>query len=62
MLITVPSTDDIKRVVFEMHPIKASGPDRMPGLFYRHYWSIVGDQLVATVQSFFRKEIGRAHV
>ena len=55
MLITVPSIDDIKRVVFEMHPLKASGPDRMPGLFYRHYWSIVGDQLVATVQSFFRK-------
>nr|POE89502.1 hypothetical protein CFP56_43297 [Quercus suber] len=25
MLITVPSADDIKRVVFEMHPFKASG-------------------------------------
>ena len=49
MLITVPSADDIKRVVFEMHPLKALGPDRMPGLFYRHYWSIVGDQLVAAV-------------
>ena len=49
MLITVPSAEDIKRVVFEMHPLKAPGPDGMPGLFYRHYWSIVGEQLVAAV-------------
>ena len=55
MLITMPSAEDIKRVVFEMHPLKAPGPDGMPGLFYRHYWSIVGEQLVAAVQSFFRE-------
>ena len=45
----------VKKVVFEMHPLKAMGPDGMPGLFYRHYWSIVGEQLVAAVQSFFRE-------
>ena len=55
MLIIVPSAKDIKRVVFEMHPLKAPGPDGMPGLFYRHYWLIVGEQLVAAVQSFFRE-------
>ena len=55
MLIIVPSAEDIKRVVFEMHPVKAPRPDGMPGLFYRHYWSIVGEQLVAAVQSFFRE-------
>ncbi|XP_075650207.1 uncharacterized protein LOC142620781 [Castanea sativa] len=55
MLTVVPSADDIRRVVFEMHPLKAPGLDGMPGLFYRHYWSIVGDQLVAAVQSFFKE-------
>ena len=55
MLINVPSTEDIKRVVFEMHPLKAPGPDGMPSLFYRHYWSIVGDQLAAAVQSIFKR-------
>ena len=44
-----------ERVVFEMHPLKAPRPDGMPGLFYTHYWSIVADQLVAAVQSFFRE-------
>jgi hypothetical protein len=40
-------------VVFEMHPLKAPSPDGLPGLFFRHYWPIVGEQVVATVQSFF---------
>ena len=42
-------------MIFEMHPLKASGPDGMPGIFYRHYWSIVGDQLIEVVKSFFRE-------
>lgn len=39
--------------IFEMNPLKAPGPNGMPGLFYRCYWQIVDDQLVAAVQSFF---------
>ena len=42
-------------MIFEMHPLKASGPDGMPGIFYRHYWSIVGNQLNEVVKSFFRE-------
>ena len=49
----VPTEDEIRRVVFEMHPFKAPGPDGLPGLFYRHYWSIVGFQVISAVQSFF---------
>lgn len=54
MLTSVPKAEEIRKVIFEMNPLKAPGPDGMPGLFYRHYWQIVGDQLVAAVQSFFR--------
>ena len=39
----VPTADEIRRIVFEMQPLKAPGPDGLPGLFYKHYWSIVGD-------------------
>jgi hypothetical protein len=49
----VPSEDEIKQVVFEMNPLKAPGSDGLPALFYKHYWSIVGRQVVAAVQSFF---------
>ena len=36
-----------------MHPLKAPGLDGLPRLFFRHYWPIVGEQVVAAVQSFF---------
>lgn len=50
----IPSEDEIKKIVFDMNPLKTPGLDGMPGLFYRHYWSIVGKQLVAATQNFFR--------
>ena len=33
----MPFSNDIRRVVFEMHPLKTPGPDGLPRLFYRHY-------------------------
>ena len=41
-LCKVPSENEIRMIVFEMHPLKAPGPDGFPDLFYRHYWSMVG--------------------
>ena len=37
-----------------MNPLKAPGPDDMPGLFLKIFWHIVRNQLILTVQSFFR--------
>uniref|UniRef100_A0A2N9G4J9 Reverse transcriptase zinc-binding domain-containing protein n=1 Tax=Fagus sylvatica TaxID=28930 RepID=A0A2N9G4J9_FAGSY len=54
-LCSVLSEYEIKRAVFEMNPLKAPGPDGLPGLFYKHYWSIVGSQVIAAVQGFFRE-------
>jgi hypothetical protein len=53
-LCRVPSAEEIRTIVFEMHSLKAPGPDGFPGLFYRSYWPRVGDQVIAAVQSFFR--------
>ena len=52
-LCKVPSRDEIKKVVYGMKALKAPGPDGFLALFYKHYWDIVGDQLVFAVQSFF---------
>ena len=49
----IPTFEEVQKVVFEMHPLKALGLDGLPGLFFRHYWSIEGEQVVAAVQSFF---------
>ena len=37
-----------------MKSLKAPGPDGFPTLFHKHYWDIVGDQVVLATQSFFR--------
>jgi hypothetical protein len=53
-LCRVPTNEEIRKVVWEMHPLKAPGPDGLPALFDKHYWSIVGDQVIEATQSFFR--------
>lgn len=36
-LCRVPTTEETKVIVFEMHPLKAPGTEGFPGMFYRHY-------------------------
>ena len=49
----IPEPLEIKKAVWEMHPLKAPGPDGLPGLFFKHYWEIVGPQIISAVQDFF---------
>ncbi|XP_060974235.1 uncharacterized protein LOC133039370 [Cannabis sativa] len=51
--VKVPSEKEVKEVVFDLHPLKAPGPDGFSGCFFRKYWDIVGANLVASVQEFF---------
>uniref|UniRef100_A0A2N9IMG3 CCHC-type domain-containing protein n=1 Tax=Fagus sylvatica TaxID=28930 RepID=A0A2N9IMG3_FAGSY len=45
----------VEKVVWDMNPLKAPGPDGFPGLFFWRYWDIVGYQVIDAVQSFFRE-------
>ena len=49
----IPEPLEIKKAVWEMHPLKAPGPNGLPGLFFKHYWEIVGPQIISAVQDFF---------
>lgn len=53
-LLSTPSSEEVKNTLWMMHPLKAPGPDGMPGTFFRNYWDIVGDQVISFVQNFFR--------
>ena len=46
---------EVKDVMWSMHPLKSPSLDGFLGFFFMHYWDIVGDQVVAAVQSFFRE-------
>ena len=52
-LCRVPTRDEIRKIIFEMKSLKALRLDGFPALFYKHYWEIVGDQIVTGTQSFF---------
>lgn len=45
------SEEEIFNIVKIMHPNKAPELDGMPGLFYQFYWTIVGGDLVTTIQN-----------
>ena len=52
-LILIPSSQEVKEAVFDIHPDKAPGPDGFSASFFQSNWDIVGEALVKEVQSYF---------
>lgn len=53
----IPNRDEILKTVKSLYPIKAPGPDEMSALFFQHYWDIVGNDVVTTIQNIFRRGV-----
>ena len=45
------------KVLKQMYPKKAPGPNSMPLLFYQHYWSLVGNCVTSTIFYFLNHGI-----
>lgn len=56
-LMKIPSEAEIKASITALHPLKAPGPERFSGIFYRHYWETVNDQVVLCTQECFRNGV-----
>lgn len=52
----IPTLEQIKSTLFQMHDLKASSLDGFPALFYKEFWPTVGDVVTQEVISFF--EVG----
>ncbi|XP_026411100.1 uncharacterized protein LOC113306371 [Papaver somniferum] len=50
----IPSSAEIKKVVFGVDANSAPGPDGFPGSFYRFAWNIVGQDLINALQYCWR--------
>lgn len=46
--------DDIKNVVMDMAPLKASVPNGLHATFYQNMWSIIGKMVVEIAMRFFK--------
>ena len=43
---------EVEKALKQMHPVKASGPDGMPPLFYQHFWPTVNSIVTHAVLDF----------
>ncbi|KAL3825541.1 hypothetical protein ACJIZ3_021570 [Penstemon smallii] len=54
ILCKIPSPKEIKQVMFSFASEKSPGPDGLPALFYKYFWSTTGITLVHAVRHFFK--------
>ncbi|XP_077222164.1 uncharacterized protein LOC143856008 [Tasmannia lanceolata] len=46
--------EEIKEVVFKCEGNRAPGPDGFNGVFFKHFWYLIGDEVVEAIHYFFR--------
>lgn len=48
-VLTCPFTgEEVAKALFQMHPSKASGPDGMSANFFKKFWHVVAQDVIAT--------------
>ena len=43
---------EVEKALWQMHPLKAPGPDDMPPLFYQHFWPTIKSIVINTALDF----------
>lgn len=52
-MVSVPTTEEITRIMFRLNPNKAPDPEGLTSCFYKAAWGIIGEEVYAAIKSFF---------
>lgn len=53
LIVSVPTTTGITKILFKLNPNKSPGPDGLTSGFYKSAWSVLGDEIINSVTRFF---------
>ncbi|WOL20030.1 hypothetical protein Cni_G28832 [Canna indica] len=53
-LLQLVSSDEVKHAAFSLNPDIAPGPDGFTGHFFRHFWYLIGPEVIEAAKTFFR--------
>lgn len=52
---SIPSPEEIQKLLFKLNPNKAPGPDGLTSAFYKSTWSFLGAEVISSITHFFQK-------
>ena len=52
---TIPSAEEIQKLLFKLNPNKAPGPDGLTSAFYKSSWSFLGLEVLSSITHFFHQ-------
>ena len=44
--------EEVRRALFQIHPTKVPGPDRMSAIFFQNFWHIVGEDFTIAILDY----------
>ncbi|KAL0696317.1 hypothetical protein Bca4012_063497 [Brassica carinata] len=53
LLVSIPTADEITKMMFRLNPNKALGPDGLASGFFKAPWSFLGPEMVQSITHFF---------
>ncbi|XP_056857638.1 uncharacterized protein LOC130506964, partial [Raphanus sativus] len=52
-ILLMPTAEEITKLMFSLNPNKAPGPDGLTSGFFKASWSLLGEECIASIQTFF---------
>lgn len=53
LMLSIPTEEEIKSVLFKLNPNKAPGPDGLTSAFFKASWDTTGSEVVSAIRNFY---------